>query len=221
MFIPGTHRRLAKKRVQCLNEALCTENRDSVLADRLVLRNPLLRQAPNWYRIFRNMKNYLTIFLLIFSGLSQLYSQTQLPQKIKISKGQCAVTCGYSNGFHDIYFIEELEYNLMDSTFRFKKKPNKEFRTLDIKPTDVFTNQETYSKLDSLYQNFTEFRSSPGKYFIYRIELIYYSEGNSMGLPLKIKTMEFLISTNPNRIHPEFIDKLLSDYSKIYWSHKK
>jgi len=28
MFIPGTHRRLAQKRVQSLNEALRPENRD-------------------------------------------------------------------------------------------------------------------------------------------------------------------------------------------------
>jgi len=42
-----THnRRLAKKRVQCLNEVLCFVS-SSVLADSLVLRNPLLRQAPN------------------------------------------------------------------------------------------------------------------------------------------------------------------------------
>jgi len=48
-----THnRRLAKKRVQCLNEAF-PMNRDkscfvssSVLAESFVLRNPLLRQAP-------------------------------------------------------------------------------------------------------------------------------------------------------------------------------
>jgi len=41
-----THnRRLAKKRVQCLNEVLCFVS-SSVLADSLVLRNPLLRQAP-------------------------------------------------------------------------------------------------------------------------------------------------------------------------------
>ena len=41
---PATNRRLAKKRVQCLNEALCFVS-SSVLADSLVLRNPLLRQA--------------------------------------------------------------------------------------------------------------------------------------------------------------------------------
>ena len=41
----GANRRLAKKRVQCLNEALCFVS-SSVLADSLVLRNPLLRQAP-------------------------------------------------------------------------------------------------------------------------------------------------------------------------------
>jgi len=39
------NRRLAKKRVQCLNEALCFVL-SSVLTDSLVLRNPLLRQAP-------------------------------------------------------------------------------------------------------------------------------------------------------------------------------
>jgi hypothetical protein len=42
------NRRLAKKRVQCLIEALCFVS-SSVLADSLVLRNPLLRQAPNRY----------------------------------------------------------------------------------------------------------------------------------------------------------------------------
>ena len=38
--------RLAKKRIQCLNEAYCFVS-SLVLADSLVLRNPLLRQAPN------------------------------------------------------------------------------------------------------------------------------------------------------------------------------
>ena len=42
----GGNRRLAKKQVQCLNEALCFVS-SSVLADGFVLRNPLLRQAPN------------------------------------------------------------------------------------------------------------------------------------------------------------------------------
>ena len=42
------NRRLAKKRVQCLNEVLCFIS-SSVLADSLVLRNPLLRQAPKRY----------------------------------------------------------------------------------------------------------------------------------------------------------------------------
>jgi len=46
------NRRLAKKRVQCLNEALCFVS-SSVLADSLVLRNPLLRQAPKRYAPFK------------------------------------------------------------------------------------------------------------------------------------------------------------------------
>lgn len=39
------NRRLAKKRVQCLNEALCFVSR-SVLADSLVLRLPARTQSP-------------------------------------------------------------------------------------------------------------------------------------------------------------------------------
>ncbi len=42
------NRRLAKKRVQWLNEALYFIS-SSVLADNFVLRNPLLRQAPKRY----------------------------------------------------------------------------------------------------------------------------------------------------------------------------
>ena len=42
------NRRLAKKRDQWINEALCFVS-NSVLADSLVLRNPLLRQAPKRY----------------------------------------------------------------------------------------------------------------------------------------------------------------------------
>lgn len=45
------NRRLAKKRVQWLNEALCFVS-SSVRIDRFVLRNPPLQQAPNRYRTF-------------------------------------------------------------------------------------------------------------------------------------------------------------------------
>jgi len=44
----GYNRRLAKKRVQRLNEALCFVS-SLVLAGSLVLRKPLLRQAPKRY----------------------------------------------------------------------------------------------------------------------------------------------------------------------------
>ena len=54
----GYNMRLAKKRVQCLNEVLCFVS-SSVLADSLVLRNPLLRQAPNRYaRAYERNKIY-------------------------------------------------------------------------------------------------------------------------------------------------------------------
>jgi len=54
---PAGNRRLAKKRVQCFYEALCLVL-CSVLVDSFVLRNPLLRQAPNRYGQFA--EKYLT-----------------------------------------------------------------------------------------------------------------------------------------------------------------
>ena len=55
-IMPVANKRLAKKRVQCLNEALCFVS-SSVLADSLVLRNPLLRQAPKrWASVSLNVK---------------------------------------------------------------------------------------------------------------------------------------------------------------------
>jgi hypothetical protein len=44
----AANKRLAKKRLQWLIEALCFVS-SSVMADSLRLRNPLLRQAPNRY----------------------------------------------------------------------------------------------------------------------------------------------------------------------------
>ena len=67
---PAGNMRLAKKRVQCLNEALCFVS-SSVLADSLVLRNPLLRQAPNRYlqanlTIMQSNRFYFLILVFIF-----------------------------------------------------------------------------------------------------------------------------------------------------------
>jgi hypothetical protein len=50
--IPAGNRRLAKKRVKCLNEGLYFAS-SSVLTESSVLRNPLLRQAQNVISNFR------------------------------------------------------------------------------------------------------------------------------------------------------------------------
>ena len=53
-----THnKRLAKKRVRCLIETLCFVS-SSVLADSLVLRNPLLRHAPKRCSTFEKTEIY-------------------------------------------------------------------------------------------------------------------------------------------------------------------
>lgn len=62
------NRRLAKKLVQWLNEALCLVS-SSVLADSFVLRNPLLRQEPKRYEplhsMSTNIENNLPIWTVV------------------------------------------------------------------------------------------------------------------------------------------------------------
>jgi hypothetical protein len=154
-----------------------------------------------------------TIIILILSLTGQVNAQTELPQKIRISQGHCASPCGYDQGFHDIIFDHQLEYNLVDSIFSYRQNSNKEFKKLAAKSSKTFTDSSNYYFLDSLFQNFTAFKTSPGKYFIYRIELVYYT--SSIGLPTKSQTMDFFITTNPDKIHPRFIDILINEYNSI------
>ena len=85
---------------------------------------------------------------------------------------------------------------------------------LKTKPTEIFRNPNTYKSLDSLYNNFTEYKFKPGgKPMIYRIELIYYTDKS--GLPAKIKTMDFMITNENERDHQTFIDKLLGEYRGV------
>jgi hypothetical protein len=167
------------------------------------------------------MSKLKVIFLctILTASYSSIYSQ--FPDLIKISRGRCATTCGFSYGFHDVYFINELEYNLSDSTFRFRKKPNKKFIFSDEKPTQLFTDSNTYIQLDSLFDILTKLPPQRGKYFIYRIELIYESEFEDIGLPRKIKTLELFITTNPKRTYPEILDDFLWEYNRVFYASKK
>jgi hypothetical protein len=58
------NRRLAKKRVQCLYGALCFVS-ISVLVDSLVLRHPLLRQAPKCWQQYKNILQKISIILVL------------------------------------------------------------------------------------------------------------------------------------------------------------
>ena len=179
-----------------------------------------LQPIPSFKAALEMLASYLKLlfFLVNLSIVSVVAAQTsspiaELPQKVIISSGHCNSTCGYTNGFHDISFHQELEYSLIDSTFSFRNKSNKSFKKLEIKPSDFFTESSTYRTLDSLYENFTDFKMSRGKYYIYKVELFYCKD--KIGLPLKTKVMEFLVTTNPEKIHPPFIDKLIEEYKSV------
>ncbi len=84
----GYNRRLAKKRFQWLIEALCFVS-STLLAGSLVLRKPLLRQAPNRYEPFLSMKNTVFIFvsaLLILSCQSTSIEQNIEDPEIDVNK---------------------------------------------------------------------------------------------------------------------------------------
>lgn len=159
------------------------------------------------------MRLLVLIFAIILTG--QVSAQMTLPQRIRISSGHCGSPCGYEKGFYDIIYDRQLEYNLTDSVFTYRKKTDRKFKKLDVKPSVSFTNIKTYASLDSLFQNFTEFTVSPGKYSFYRIELIHCT--SRFGLPVKTETMDFYITTNPNKLHPQFIETLINEYRNIIY----
>ncbi|MCI5056215.1 MAG: hypothetical protein MRY83_08905 [Flavobacteriales bacterium] len=159
-----------------------------------------------------NSNIFIVIILFILSGNS-IKAQKGIPNKIRISSGKCSAMCGYSTGFTNRFFIKQLEFDLDENKFRFRKKTKKKFNEIKIEPAEIFTNPKIYQSLDSLYENFTDFKMASGKYYIYRIELIYYKSRD--GLPAKIKTMDFTITTNPNKIHPPFIENLINEYHRM------
>ena len=150
---------------------------------------------------------------MLLLSLSTAKAQKALPEKIRISKGHCIAPCGFEKGFQNLKFDMQLEYNLSDSTFRYKRKANKKFKTLSAKPTAAFTNAASYNSLDSLFENFAAFNAGRGKYFIYRIELVYAMPGKE--LPAKIKMMEFYITTNPEKMYPVWMEQLIDAYNDI------
>jgi hypothetical protein len=151
--------------------------------------------------------------LLSFFKINVLAQNFELPKKIIISRGRCTSACGYEKGFHNLQFRQELEYNLSDSTFRYRKKLNNKFVKINRPNPDIFADSSTYQKLDSIYDNFTEFKMSPGKYYIFKIELIYFSA--KAGLPLKSKTLIYLWTTNPKKYHPSILDKFRTLYYEL------
>lgn len=131
-----------------------------------------------------------------------------------ISEGACnQKMCGYDIGFENLKFIKQLEYNLGTQKLNFRKNINSTFKTLNIQTPSIFTEESTYEKLTQLFESFQNMESNPGKYYIYRIELIYYS--NKYFLPQKNKTMDFILTTNPNKIHPEILERIIDSYREI------
>ncbi|PIQ19305.1 MAG: hypothetical protein COW66_01630 [Flavobacteriaceae bacterium CG18_big_fil_WC_8_21_14_2_50_34_36] len=100
------NRRLAKKRVQWLNEALCFVS-SSVLADSFVLRNPLLRQAPNRWQTFK-MKKLILLLLFFSSCLNE--KETKTPERIS------PPTIEYNKDLKPKIIVEEFYFHGADSS---------------------------------------------------------------------------------------------------------
>ena len=82
------NRRLAKKRVQCLNEVLCFVS-SSVLADSLVLRNPLLRQAQKrcaiYYTTLQSTNQKLAAKIKQFTEINEFFETTGFEKRTDIT----------------------------------------------------------------------------------------------------------------------------------------
>lgn len=159
------------------------------------------------------MRIHLITLLLLLATISAGAQKLEKPDKIRISTGRCASKCGYSLGFNNRFFVKHLEYNLNENKFYFRRKASHKFKVLDLEGVEVFENDKTIEALDSIFEKFVDFEMSPGKYYLYRIELIYCKSKTS--LPSKIKTMEFILTDNPERKHPGIIEKLINEYLLI------
>ena len=158
------------------------------------------------------MRNTL-LLLLYLCAITTLHAQFPLPQKLRIAEAHCAAPCGYSKGFHDLYYDEYLEYNLETEEFRYKRKAKKEYKNITIGERTIFSSPSLYHSLDSLFEHYEGYQHGGGKYFMYRIELIYCKD--PAGLPSKSKVIDFIYTTSPEQVLPEFMKVLLHEYEEI------
>jgi len=117
------------------------------------------------------MKKLIYILTILFFALNgQLLAQTLLPEGIKISCGYLRSSCRQCQ---DIKFDKQLYYKISDSIFYYKKKENKPFKKLDIKPPSIFFEPKTFESLDSLIKIIPTYHGHPYNSAVYRIELIF------------------------------------------------
>ncbi len=152
----------------------------------------------------------LKTFVLLHFGTA--LGQTIHPDKIIISQGKCTKPCGYTNGFDNLIFFNEIEFNLQDSTTFFRKKLSKKKKSINY--SQQFLNFSFISSIDSIVTNFEEIEFAKGKYYIYKIELVNVLD-KSLQLPIKNKSVVFWISTNPNKTHPIELDQIIHEYHHV------
>lgn len=171
------------------------------------------------YMINGKIKKLFLLIMLVLLGEIYTYAQAELPQKIRISQGDCTAMCGYRFPFDNINYKNQLEYDLNKKTYRFRKKSKKKFKEICNIESKLLTKVELYDQLDQLYQKAQDISTGAGKYYIYKIELIYFK--NELELPSRIKGIEFLETDVGNDLFPKVLSELIEEYKKIRRTRQK
>lgn len=160
-----------------------------------------------------NCKQLILLNVILIFSLNHAFGQESLPKKIRISRGKCNKICSYNHPFNEIRYKDQIEYNLNLKSYRFRKKGKNKFKEICYDKKSMLSNKKMYSELEKLYEGIEKIPIGAGKYYIFKIELIYYEQ--ELELPSRIRAMEFLHTDIIDEIYPKILLELVEEYENI------
>ena len=154
-----------------------------------------------FHLLMKYFKKILIIVCLAIVG--DAHAQIKVYKEIRISR---------VHKYHsDSYFNRTLKFNAIDSSVWFRKKEKRKFKKIDKKASQLFFDVQTYIALDSLLENFANYKKTEPrkKTELYRIEL--FISSSKSGLEVA-KTIYF--PYNPGA-QGDLLENLIYEYRKV------
>jgi hypothetical protein len=144
-----------------------------------------------------------TFIVFCFAIVGVAHAQIKVYKEIRISR---------VNKYHnESNFYKTLKVDVIDSSVWFRKKENRKFKKIDKKPLDLFFDSQTYIRLDSLIENFANYKKTEPrkKTELYRIELFISASTNGLEVSKAI-----YVAYNPGA-QTDFLEQLIYEYRQV------